>query len=208
METKTFTAPLELKKDGKPGEFKAVFATFDVPDLHKDWTISGAFRDGQETVIEQWNHGYELPAGKGVIVSDDKEAWIDGAFFLDTEVGNETYKTVKNLGGVAEWSYTFDIIDAVPIDPKEYDGADRMLKELDVVGVAPVTRGAGINTRTTAIKSKEESMGQTDSSDPDESSAQGGADGQGGNASPNADLDARINLAEIQTIITRNGVES
>jgi len=79
---------------------------------------------------------------------------------------------------------------------------------MDVVGVSPVTRGAGIGTRTVDIKSKEKSTEQAESGDSDESGAQGGADGQGGNASPNANLDMRINLTEIENIITRNGVES
>ena len=207
MEQKTYTAPLEFKENGNPGEFKAVFATFNVSDLHRDWTIPGAF-DEQNVIIEPWNHDYNLPAGKGIIKSNDDEAWIEGEFFLDTQVGKDNYTTVKNLGPIAEWSYTFDILDSSPADDPAYDGADRILKKMDVVGVSPVTRGAGINTRTTAIKSKEESTGQADSSIPDESGAQGGADGQGGNASPNADLDARINLTEIENIITRNGVES
>ena len=43
MPKKTFTAPLELKADGQPGEFKAVFSTLNVIDLDKDVTVPGAF---------------------------------------------------------------------------------------------------------------------------------------------------------------------
>lgn len=154
METKIFTAPLKLKADGEPGEFKAVFATFGVTDLDGDWTIPGAFKN-QEVVIEPWNHDYTLPVGKGRIKTDEKEAWIEGQFFLDTEVGKENYQTVKNLGKLAEWSYTFNVLKSTPADPVKHGGAIRVLQKMDVAGVSPVTRGAGINTRTTEIKGQQ-----------------------------------------------------
>ena len=150
METKTYKAHIELKSDGEPGEFKAVFSTFNVIDLDEDVTTPGAFEE-QETVVEPWNHEYTLPAGKGVIKFNEKEAWMEGRFFLDTQVGKENYQTVKNMGGLAEWSYTFDI-NKVSFGEFE-DRKVRFLEKLDVVGVAPVTRGAGIGTHTVAIKS-------------------------------------------------------
>lgn len=152
MQQKTFTAPLELKEDGQPGEFRAVFATLEVTDLDRDWTEPGAFSE-QDVIIEPWNHAWTLPAGMGKIQSNEKEAWIEGQFFLDTEVGQQNYQTVKNLGPLAEWSYTFNILESGPADPNEFNGADRRLIKMDVVGVSPVTRGAGINTRTMDIKS-------------------------------------------------------
>ena len=134
MQQKIFTAPLELKEDGQPGEFRAVFATLEVTDLDRDWTEPGAFTDGQETIVEPFNHGWTLPAGKGVIRLNEKEAWIEGQFFLDTEVGKENYQTVKGLGSLAEWSYTFNILESGPADPNEFNGADRRLIKMDVVG--------------------------------------------------------------------------
>lgn len=155
MAKKTFTAPLELKADGAEGEFKAVFSTFNVVDLDGDVTTPGAFEE-QAAVVEPWNHGWTLPAGKGQIKSDGKEAWIEGQFFLDTEVGKENYQTVKNLGSLAEWSYTFDIVD---LGYGKFNDRDvRFLKKLDVVGVSPVTRGAGIDTRTASIKGQKRAM--------------------------------------------------
>jgi hypothetical protein len=159
MKTKTFTAPMELKKDGEPGEFKAIFATLNVIDHDRDVTVSGAFKE-QPTIVEPWNHGWNLPAGKGVIKADSKKAWIEGQFFLDTEAGKENYTTVKNLGDLVEWSYTFNIEDA---DRGLFDGEEvNFLRSLDVVGVAPVTRGAGIGTQTITIKSLDELKKWTD----------------------------------------------
>lgn len=150
LEQKTYTAQMELKEDAE-GEFRAVFATFNVVDKDDDLTVPGAFQDGGRVVIEPWNHGYDLPVGIGQIGSDQEKAWVDGRFFLDTAPGKEHYQTVKNLGAVVEWSYTFWIQDAA------YEVRDeeriRILKTLDVAGVGPVTRGAGIGTRTERIKS-------------------------------------------------------
>ncbi len=165
MNQKIFRAPLELKADGEEGAFRAEFATLNVIDHHGDVTEEGAFQDGQAVIIEPWNHGWTLPAGKGVIHADKEKAWVDGRFFLDTDTGRETYRTVKNMGPLAEWSYSFDILE----DGKgDFHGQQvRFLRSLDVVGVGPVTRGAGIDTRTAYIKQKEQENGAGDEGEGD-----------------------------------------
>ena len=194
MPKKTFTAPLELKADGEPGEFKAVFSTLNVVDLDEDVTEPGAF-ENQETVVEPWNHGWTLPAGKGVIKSNDREAWIEGQFFLDTEVGKENYQTVKNLGPLAEWSYTFDIVE---VGFGKFNDRDvRFLKKLDVVGVSPVTRGAGIDTRTTGIKGTTQDNQAND--DEGQADSPEGADGTPSGIGPAVVL-AEIDLIELGEI--------
>lgn len=205
---------MELKADGEPGEFRAVFATLNVVDHDMDKTIPGAFME-QEVVVEPWNHGWTLPAGMGKIQANENEAWIEGKFFLDTEVGKENYQTVKNLGPLAEWSYTFDILKSSWLDPPEEDGTDRILEKLDVVGVSPVTRGAGINTRTTTIKEKKD--GSDPSSSPPPTGRGGNPDGDGQNEGEtgeagedsggndgkpsDVDLNTRIDLAEMAIIM-------
>ncbi len=151
MKVKTFRSPLVVKADGEPGEFRAVFSTFNVKDHDGDVTIPGAFTDGQKVRISYWGHRWQdLPVGRGEIHSDGKEAWVDGRFFLDTEAGKETYQTVKNLGELQEWSYGFDILER---SEGEFDGDQvQFLRRLDVHEVSPVMLGAGIDTRTTAIK--------------------------------------------------------
>lgn len=187
MERKIFRAPLVLKAEGEEGAFTAVFATMNVIDWHQDVTETGAFQDGQGVVIEPWNHGWDLPSGKGVVMSDGKSAWVDGQFFLDTESGRETYRTVKNLGPLAEWSYSFDILESAEGD---FDGQRvRFLRKLDVVGVGPVTRGAGIDTRTVTIKQKEQAA------DGDEGEADDGKP-----SGPDAELLTEISIVEIGLI--------
>ena len=152
METKTFRAALTLKAGSEEtGEFSAIFSTLNVIDHDGDVTVPGAFKDGQAVRISYWGHRWgDLPVGKGVIHSDEEKAWVDGAFFLDTAGGSETYKTVKNLGELQEWSYGFDILKRSW--GKFEDQEVQFLEGLEVYEVSPVLLGAGIGTGTTAIK--------------------------------------------------------
>lgn len=155
MEKKTFTAPIKLD-DGNEGTFRSVFSTLGVIDHDEDVTRPGAFKEGQEVVVEGWNHDYGLPVGKAVIHQSETEAWADGRFILETQAGRDHYTTLKALGGIEEWSYTFSIDDA---EFGKVDGRDvRFLNALDVWGIAPVVRGAGINTRTMALKSAKRAL--------------------------------------------------
>jgi len=158
METKTYRAPLEVKADSETGEVEAIFATLNVIDHDGDVTLPGAFGK-QRVVIEAWNHNLQAPpVGKGVIRERESEAILDGMFFLDTASGQEHHRVVKALEDQQEWSYTFRILDA---EPGTHDGVEvRLLKSLEVAGVGPVTRGAGINTRTVAVKSAESDAGE------------------------------------------------
>jgi len=159
MGQKVYRGRIEFKQDADTtGEFRAEFATLNVIDHDGDVTVPGAFQDGQETLIEAWNHNYgQLPVGKGVIHEDEDKAVVEGHFFLDTQGGLEHYKTVKALGDLQEWSYTFDVEDS---GYGEFDGQDvQFLRKLDVWGVAPVERGAGIDTRTTDIKGRKAALG-------------------------------------------------
>jgi hypothetical protein len=159
MAKKTYRGRIEFKQDADTtGEFRAEFATLNVIDHDGDVTVPGAFHDSQETLIEAWNHNYGvLPVGRGVIHEDEDKAIIEGRFFLDTQSGLEHYKVVKELGELQEWSYTFEIEDS---GYGEFDDQDvQFLRKLDVWGVAPVQRGAGIDTRTTDIKGRKGPLG-------------------------------------------------
>lgn len=153
MEKKTYTGKLQLKaSEDQPGAFEAVFATMNVVDLDGDVTIPGAFGT-QMVMIEPWNHNYNLlPVGKGVVSEREAEAVVAGTFFMDTQGGKDHYQVVKALGDLQEWSYTFYILEA---EYGLFDGKEvRYLRKMDVVGVGPVSRGAGVDTRTTVIKGK------------------------------------------------------
>jgi len=149
---KTFRGPLEWKADADTtGQFTAAFATLGVVDHDGDVTVKGAFEEGQEAVIEPWNHNYGAPpVGKGVIRVDGDKALVDGKFFLETPAGLEHYRVVKALGDMQEWSYTYSIEEQSfgKFEEREV----RFLRKLDVWGIAPVQRGAGIDTFTVGLK--------------------------------------------------------
>jgi hypothetical protein len=138
-------------KAAEDGSFTAVFSTFDVVDHDGDVTRPGAFKDGAQVIVGSWGHKIQdLPVGKGVIRTDQREARVEGHFFLDTAAGKDTYQTVKNLGALGEWSYVFGIKRWAY---GEFEGRQvRFLEDLEVFSVDPVLVGAGIDTRTTAIK--------------------------------------------------------
>lgn len=154
MRTYRKSLPFELKAASSTGEFRAVFATFNVIDHDGDITRPGAFKDGTEVIIGSFGHKTsDLPVGKGVIVTDQREAAVEGQFFLDTQPAKDTYQTMKNLGGLGEWSYVFSVL-------KQSFGEEqgrpvRFLEDIKVYSVDPVLAGAGIDTRTTDIKSRD-----------------------------------------------------
>jgi hypothetical protein len=75
---------------------------------------------------------------------------MEGGFFLDTEAGQETYQTIKNVAELQEWSYALPEID---YEMRTIDGETiRVLKRIKVNEVSPVLMGAGIGTRTLSLK--------------------------------------------------------
>lgn len=150
---------IEIKNEEK-GEVRAVFSTFNVIDHDGDVTLPGAFENGAKVTISAYGHKSwmgELPVGRGVIAVDEDRAVLDGKFFLSTEAGRETFETVKAMGDLQEWSYGFDVLEVGKVDdlPEELNGAFRVLSKLKVHEVSPVLLGAGIDTRTLAVKHKE-----------------------------------------------------
>jgi len=140
-------------KDAAKGLVEAVFSTFNVRDHDGDVTLPGAFTDGAKVRISAYGHRSwwgDLPVGKGVIEVTETDARLMGEFFMDTEVGRETFGVVKAMGELQEWSYAFDVVAS---EMGQQDGQDvRFLKQLDVHEVSPVLKGAGIGTQTVAVK--------------------------------------------------------
>lgn len=146
-------------KAEKEGSFRAIFSFFNVIDRDGDVTLPDAFTKGQEVRIAQWGHNWSAPAvGKGKIDYDDEKAWVDGEFFLDTTIGLDTYKAVKNLGTLQEWSYGFAIKERSFGEFGEPPQYAQFLRRLDVFEVSPVMIGAGIGTFTESIKGAELSL--------------------------------------------------
>ena len=192
METKTYRGKVEVKTDGEQqGEFSAVFATLNVIDHDEDVTVPGAF-GSQRVLVEPWNHNYQVPpVGKGIITEDGDQAVVNGKFFLDTDAGREHYAVVKALADMQEWSYTFRIVDG---DIGMFEGTEvRFLRKLEVIGVSPVTEGAGIDTHTVAIKGAGDSVG---------GDGAGNGEGEAGDGKPSGvsprDVQVQIDILKAQ----------
>jgi Caudovirus prohead serine protease len=143
-------------KDADQGLVTAVFATLNVKDLDGDVTTPGAFEEGASVRISSFGHGSwsgSLPVGKGVIREDGEKALLDGQFFLNTATGRDHFETVKEMGGLMEWSYGYDVVEG---GPGKHQGEDvNFLRKLKVHEVSPVLLGAGIDTTTLAVKASE-----------------------------------------------------
>ena len=145
----------EIKLDGdQPGHVTAVFATLNTIDRDGDVVLPGAFTNGQRVKM-MWAHDWTKWIGDGQIHVKGKEAIFEGDFWTETIDGAEAYKKVKRAGDLAEWSWGF----FVPPDAShagEFQGQQvRFLgdKPLEIPEVSPVAVGAGIRTRTIAVKS-------------------------------------------------------
>jgi HK97 family phage prohead protease len=147
---------IELKAD-KPGDFSAVFSTFNVVDLDGDVTLPGAFEDGTVTRVLPAHNWSSYMVGNGTIRADADKAMIDGRFFLNTSEGKNWYESIKadkdSGANLQEYSYGFDVVDA---SFGQFDNRNvRFLRKLKVHEVSPVTLGAGINTGTVAVKNQQ-----------------------------------------------------
>lgn len=150
MEHKTLSVDV---KDADQGVIQAVFSTFNVKDHDGDVTLPGAFEEGAQVRISQFNHASwkdALPIGVGTIHTKADKAFFDGQFFMGMQAARDTFEAIKGLGPLAEYSYGYDIVDA---ERGMHEGEKaQLLKKLKVHEVSPVLLGAGIGTHTVEVK--------------------------------------------------------
>ena len=144
LEYKTFV----VKADDE-GHLQAVFSTFGVVDHDGDIVEATAFTNGQPVVMV-WSHDWTDPVGKGTVEVTDSEAIFNGRFFLETARGKEAYATVKAVGELQEYSWGFRVLDAA-WEQRDEEHV-RIIKRAELFEVSPVLKGAGIGTRTLALK--------------------------------------------------------
>ena len=146
---KALQSPIEFKVDGEAGSVSSVISSFGVVDRDNDIVLASAFSDGQEVAI-CWGHDWTAIVGKGTITVQPDRAVFNGTFLLNTQAGKEAYETVKGLGGLSQWSWGFQVLDS---SYEMRDGKSvRVIKQAEVFEVSCVLIGAGIGTRTLAIK--------------------------------------------------------
>lgn len=148
-------ARLEIK-DADKGEVSAVIATLGVIDRDGDIIRKGAIPDGAKVAVSSYGHDAvwgNRPVGKGTLSTTGNKVLFDGRLFLNTSDGRDTFEVLKEMGADQEWSFGFRIIGyEVPTEEEQRQGAYRVLTKLDAFEVSPVLVGAGIGTRTLAVK--------------------------------------------------------
>lgn len=166
MQTKLARARVEIK-DADKGTVDLVFATYNVVDKDGDVQVPGTFEDGAKVAVSAYGHTSwegKLPVGVATLhTAGRKEARASARFFMDTQHGADTFKTVKELHAakLGDWSYGYDVLKWSRGEWKESpDGVARQVRFLEsqkVHEISPVLIGAGVNTRTLAAKSRKAS---------------------------------------------------
>ena len=155
MQTKTLT--IEDMTDAGIG--LARLATLSSVDSDGDTYEAGAF--GWKSGEQQWapiivaHDRRTMPFGKTRVYEKSDEALAELHLNLDTQLGRDWHAALKfDLAKgepVQEWSYGYEVLDAQEL----WRGRDRVrsIKRIDVHEVSTVIRGAGVGTRTLAMKS-------------------------------------------------------
>lgn len=152
MERKTLVGAT-LKELDDAGAGVAVFATLNVVDKDGDVTLRGAF--GKQTAIMLPAHDWmAVPLGKAQISERADEVIADFQMNLDIPLAKDWHSALKfdleHGEAKQEWSYGFKINDASfgDFDDQEV----RFLNSVEVHEISPVVVGAGVGTRTLAVK--------------------------------------------------------
>lgn len=158
VEIKTL-ANFEIK-DAAKGEVEAIIATLGVVDGDGDIVMPSAIPDGAPVKLSAYGHDIIVdgaaPVGKGKVTIEGDKAVFRGRYFLSTSRGTEAFHTAKELGTDQQWSWGYQLLEAeVPSEEQRKQGAQRVLTKTDAFEVSPVIRGAGIGTRTLALKAAE-----------------------------------------------------
>lgn len=152
MDRKEFPGPFEIKAADR-GEVRAIISVFNVVDSHGHVTLPGSFPEGKEVDI-LWQHDrWVLPVGQGIISQDEKNAYLDGRFFIDTTKGKDAFIVVKENGQRRQWSYAYDIEKSHEGKFGEDDDREVLFfDKIDVFEASPVLVGSNTRTRTLDVK--------------------------------------------------------
>ncbi len=153
MQTKTLT----IKAMDDSGKGLAELATLALVDHDGDTYAEGAFgwkEGGQWAMMLPAHDRRAMPFGKARVFEDNGKAMAELFLNLDTQAGKDWHAALKfdlaTGNPVQEWSYGYSVLDA----DYQVRGEERVrvLKRLEVDEVSTVLRGAGVGTRTVAIK--------------------------------------------------------
>lgn len=154
MEIKRYQG--EVKQVDGEGSGLAVIATLNVIDKDEDVIVPDAFGNQESHIVPAHNWG-SVPLGKARIREQGAEAIAELHFNLNSATASEWHSALKfdfenGERPLMEWSFGFDVLKESRGD---FEGRDvRFLEQLKVIEVSPVLLGAGENTRTLTLKSR------------------------------------------------------
>lgn len=150
MEEKTF--PFEIKSLTEEGTFEGYAAIFDKPDAFGEVIAKGAFdktlQEGTSRPMT-WYHDVRNPLGLAELSVDSKGLKVKGKFDLNVQAAREKHSLMKNKV-IRGLSFGFKTVRDI------WDGKTRILKELKLFEVAPVTFGMHPDALVTSVKQWEE----------------------------------------------------
>ncbi len=168
MEYKTI--PFEIKEiDASSGAFSGYCSVFNNIDAQNEVVMPGAFaktlaeRFGRVKVC--WQHDWKAPIGKPLEIREDEHGLHVKAMISDTAVGRDV-RTLMKDGVVSELSIGYDVIQDAWRD--DNGKSVRMLKELRLYEISPVTMAANPMAVITGVK--EENVGKDEKPFPNEHS--------------------------------------
>lgn len=153
MKTKDFA--LQLKKLSEDGTFEGYGSVFGNVDSYGEKVLPGAFaaslakhrREGTKVKM-LWQHNADEPIGVWDDLAEDaKGLWGQGRLILDVQRAREVYALAKAnaIGGL---SIGYREVDT------DQDGNVRLLKELDLYEISPVSFPANRRARIEAVKTE------------------------------------------------------
>lgn len=150
MEEKTF--PFEVKELTDEGTFEGYAAIFGKPDVFGEVIAKGAFdktlKEGKTRPM-CWYHDARNPLGIVELEVDEKGLKVKGDFDLNVQAAREKHSLMKKKA-IKGLSFGFKTIRDL------WDGTTRILKELKLFEVSPVTFGMHPDALVTSVKQWDE----------------------------------------------------
>lgn len=150
MEQKVF--PFEIKELTDEGTFEGYAAVFGTPDAFGEVIAKGAFdktlKEGKTRPMT-WYHDPRNPLGLAELSVDEKGLKVKGAFDLNVQAAREKHSLMKNKV-IKGLSFGFKTIRDI------WDGTTRILKELKLFEISPVTFQMHPDALVTSVKQWDE----------------------------------------------------
>lgn len=161
MMLRKVSPPRSIKTDAG-GHFKAYPSTFTrTPDSYGDVIHRNAFdatldrwRASGNTIPGLFGHHMDNPAmfvaSATDFGTDDTGWWVEGTFDLDTEMGAQVHRLVKDRR-ITQLSFAFDAIDQAPVTLADGTKANE-LRQVEVYEFSFVAIGANQTTFVESVK--------------------------------------------------------